>query len=110
VVSSGRPEIMLEPDVSSRLSSWIRSWGLPILCTNDDYNLWVWFCISRHEEEVDGSISLFLSLDLCSSSWQCLVMMNIDDRFVTFWCINDDCNLCVILHLKRHACVIICVQ
>jgi hypothetical protein len=25
VVSSGRPEIMLEPDVSSRLSSWIRS-------------------------------------------------------------------------------------
>jgi hypothetical protein len=26
------------------------------------------------------------------------------------WCINDDCNLCVILHLKRHACVIICVQ
>jgi hypothetical protein len=29
-----------------------------------------------------------------------------------FWCINDDCNLCVcvILHLKRHAFVIIFVQ
>jgi hypothetical protein len=32
-------------------------------------------------------------------------------RIVTlFLCINDDRNLCVILHLKRHACVIISVQ
>jgi hypothetical protein len=31
-------------------------------------------------------------------------------RIVTFWFINDDCNLCVTLHLKRHSCVIISVQ
>jgi hypothetical protein len=31
-------------------------------------------------------------------------------RDLPIWCINDDCNMCVILHLKRHACVIICVQ
>ena len=28
-------------------------------------------------------------------------MMNIDGRFVTFWCINDDCNMCVWFCISR---------
>jgi hypothetical protein len=49
---------------------------------------------------------IFLCVILHIASWRY-------GRIVTmFWCINDDCNLCVcvILHLKRHAFVIISVQ
>jgi hypothetical protein len=31
--------------------------------------IYLWFCISRHEEQADKSISLLLTLDLCSRSW-----------------------------------------
>jgi hypothetical protein len=59
---------------------------------------------ARSTCEQDRSVCVILHI----SSWRygCIVTF--------FWCINDDCNLCVcvcvILHLKRHACVIISVQ
>jgi hypothetical protein len=58
-------------------------------CINDDCHLFVCVCVILH-----------------IASWRYGHIATL------FWCINDDCNLCVcvILHLKRHAFVIISVQ
>jgi hypothetical protein len=76
-------------------------------CINDDCNLCVWFCISR---------DMLVWLSLCSTIFCMIYLLTCkheEEQANGGWLIRvsfDVICVCVILHLMRHACVIISVQ
>jgi hypothetical protein len=67
----------------------------------------MWFCISRHEDM--ATLQPCSDVSMMTVIWVCVILHIASWRYgrivTLFWCINDDCNVCVCDFASQETCL-----